>query len=277
MRWLLILGILGGLGYGGWWMSASRPDLKSKVEGLIHVGTFNTLEIKYTANQIMESHRKQLLKDTRHKFQTSELKFYPYLLLEVKYTEADKTKESIMLWDLCDGELVLNTKAWDKTHGFGDCILAGTDRHEFKVINAIAKKGGSCDRETLAKNLNIENDILDAWIDSLRKKQLVVQSGNRYRLHLEEPKLKTIPSTIVDERLVTQACKNASLVPRRFSLGQIEKIAKAAFGNDFAIRRTSDVYLPVHSIVVENPDGSVHTSHWNALNGKRISYSHSLD
>ena len=62
-----------------------------------------------------------------------------------------------------------------------------------------------------------------------------------------------------------------------FTPGQIERIAKAAFGQNFAIRTMTDVYLPVHSIIVQNPDGSIHTSHWNALNGKRLSRSHFID
>jgi hypothetical protein len=81
----------------------------------------------------------------------------------------------------------------------------------------------------------------------------------------------------LDERLVTQACKHTHRVARRFSLGQIEKLSQAAFGTDFAIRHTKDVYLPVHCIVVQNPDGSIHTSLWNALNGKRITYTHGID
>lgn len=277
MRWLFILGVLGSLGYGAWVVSDTRPEIKTKVEDVLNMGSFHTLEIKYTANQVMESHRKELLKGNRHKYLEPQLKFYPYLLLDVKYVVNDETEESVMLWDMCDGEMVLNTKAWDKTHGFGDCIQANTDRHEFKVINALAKKGGACDRETLAKMLHVENDIMDIWIDSLRKKKLLVQSGNRYRLHLENPHLKSLPSTVLEERLVTQPCRHAQRVAKRFSLTEIERIARAAFGTDFAIRHTKDVYLPVHCIVVQNPDGSIHTSHWNALNGKRITYAHSLD
>jgi hypothetical protein len=53
-------------------------------------------------------------------------------------------------------------------------------------------------------------------------------------------------------------------------------MSRAAFGNDFAIRRTIDLFLPVNCIVVQNPDGSIHTSHWNALNGKQI-HSHFVD
>ncbi len=271
MRILFSLLSLGALGYGIWWLSETKPEVKNKVEEILHSGSFNTLEVRYTANQIMDVHRKQLLKDNRHKFLEPSLKFYPYLLMDVKYAVSHKkTKEGVMLWDMTDGEMVIDTKYWEKTHGFGDCIHANTDRHEFKIINVLAHKGGSADRETLIKALHVDNDVLDAWIESCRRKQLIVQSGNRYRLHLEKPSLQIIPSTKLDERLVTKPHRNAERVPSRFSFSQIEKMTRSAFGNDFAIRKTTDIYLPVHCIVVQNPDGSIHTTHWNALNGKQI-------
>ena len=58
---------------------------------------------------------------------------------------------------------------------------------------------------------------------------------------------------------------------KRFRCAQIEQIARAAFGPDFAIRKTIEIFLPVYSITVQNPDGSQMTSFWNAPNGKRIS------
>lgn len=271
MRIIVTLLTLAGAGYGLFWVAETHPELKEKAEELISRGTFHTLEVRYTANQIMDSHRKDLLKDNRYKYLEPTLKFYPYLLLEVKYSLTEnKTQEGMMLWDLTDGEMVIDTKNWDMTHGFGDCINAATQRHEFKVLNVLSQKGGSCDRETLSKALHVENDILDGWIESCRRKKLIVQAGNRYRLHLQNPKLKTLPETRIDEALVTKSVKQATRMPRNYSLGQIEKLARAAFGNDFVIRKTSDVYLPVHSILVQNPDGSIHTTLWNALNGKRI-------
>ena len=71
--------------------------------------------------------------------------------------------------------------------------------------------------------------------------------------------------------------KTRSAWAATFLPAQIERISRAAFGQNFAIRKMTDVYLPVHSIVVQNPDGSIHTSHWNALNGKRLSRSHFID
>lgn len=272
MKFLITLITLGFAGYGLWWINSTHPEIRDHVEDFLDSGYFHTLEVRYSANQIMEAHRKELLKDNRHKYLEPVLQFYPYVLLEVKYIlSEEKTSEGLMLWDLTDGEMVIDTKDWEKTHGFADCINAGTERHEFKVINALAKRGGTIDREGLSKALHVENDILDSWIDACRRKKLIVQSGNKYRLHLENPKLKTIPQTNIDERLVTKSHKKAIRLKKHFSISQIDKLAKSAFGNDFAIRKTTDVYLPVHSIIVQNPDGSVHTSHWNALNGKRLS------
>jgi hypothetical protein len=277
MRILFTLLSLGAACYGLWWISSTKPEIKSKVEEILNTGSFNTLEVRYTANQIMDANRRRLLKDNRHKYLEPSMKFYPYLLLEVKYTVSERrTREGVILWDLIDGEMVIDTKQWEKTHGFGDCINANTDRHEFRIINTLAHKGGSADREALSKTLHVENDVLDAWIESCRRKKLIVQTGNRYRLHLENPNLKTLPFTKLDERLVTKPQRNADRIPTRYSLSQIEKITHAAFGHEFAIRKTSDIYLPVHCIVVQNPDGSIHTSHWNALNGKRLQ-SHSIE
>jgi hypothetical protein len=277
MRILFTLLSLGAACYGLWWLTSTKPEVKNKVEEILHTGSFNTLEIRYTANQIMDANRKHLLKDNRHRFLEPSMKFYPYLLLEVKYTVSDKkTREGVILWDLIDGEMVTDTKQWEKTHGFGDCINANTNPHEFKIINTLAYKGGSADREVLVKTLHVENETLDSWIESCRRKKLIVQSGNRYRLHLENPNLKTLPTTKLDERLVTKPQRNTDRIPSRYSLSQIEKITRAAFGNEFAIRKTTDIYLPVHCIVVQNPDGSIHSSLWNALNGKPLQ-SHSIE
>lgn len=278
MRILITLITLASAGYGLFWLDSTHPELRTKAQEYLTSGSFPTLEVRYTAAQIMETHRRDLLKDSRHRYLEPQLKFYPYLLMEVKYNLSEsKTREGVILWDLRDGEMVIDTRAWEKTHGFGDCINASTQRHEFKILNILAKKGGSIDREGLVKALQVENDILDGWIDSCRRKKLIVQAGNRYRLHLQDPKLRTVPETKLDHKLVTMPYKNAVRIPRHFSFSQIEKLTKSAFGHDFAVRKTSDVYLPVHCIVVQNPDGSIHTSHWNALNGKQLSNSHFVE
>jgi hypothetical protein len=219
----------------------------------------------------MEAHRKDLLKDNDHTFLEPSLKFLPYLLMDVKYIRSqEKTGEGSILWGLVDGEMVINTSTWERTHGFTDCISSNASRQEFKIINALAARGGVWDRDGLSKFLNIENNVLDIWVDSCRKKSLIVQNGNSFRLHLQNPRLQVIPETKLEHSLVTKPTKHAQRVRRHFRSSQIENIAKAAFGNDFAIRKTTEIFLPVYSIVVQNPDGSQMTSYWNALNGKRF-------
>lgn len=255
----------------GVWSWKTQPKLRTKVEELLSSATFQTLEVRYTADTIMDAHRKELLKDQEHQFLEPTLKFVPYLLMDVKYNRSfDKTGEGIILWGLVDGEMVINTGTWEKTHGFTDCIASNATRTEFKIINALAARGGAWDREGLSKFLNIENNILDTWVDNCRKKSLIVQNGNTYRLHLQNPKLQVIPETKLDQWLVTKPTKHALRVKKRYRPSQIENIARAAFGNDFAIRKTTEIFLPVYSIVVQNPDGSQMTSYWNALNGKRL-------
>src|SRR5271167_3517767 len=160
MRILFTLLMLGAACYGFFWISNTQPEVKGKINEILNTGSFSTLEVRYSAAQIMDSQRKRLLKDNRHRFLEPSMKFYPYLLMEVKYAISEKkTREGVILWDLIDGEMVIDTKQWEKTHGFGDCINANTDLHEFKIINTLAFKGGSADRETLIKALHVENDV----------------------------------------------------------------------------------------------------------------------
>ena len=173
--------------------------------------------------------------------------------------------------------MVINTSTWEKTHGFGACLAAGIDRQEFKIIHLLSQKKGFCSRQHLQEQLHIEHQMLDILVERLKKKQLLIHTGNQCRLHLQDPHFTSLPVTAMTERLVTKKGKSTQKITRRFSSSQVENLCKAAFGDDFSARHMTTVYLPVHSLVVQNPDGSLHTSLWNALNGKRILYSHAVD
>ena len=278
MRLLSTLLTLAMLGYGGYWVNLNYPDLKTKALEFVNNGDFHTLEARFTAHQIMDLNRKILLKDDRHKFLEPTTKFAPYLLMEVKYTTPEhQTAEGIILWDELDGEMVITTNHWEKTHGFADCINARVEKNEFRVINALAERGGILDRESLLRSLQVENDILGHWLDSCRRKKLIVQTGSHYRLHLQRPRLAINSETIIDDRLVTKSYKSTERIPKRFSHSQIQKIAEAAFGQDFAVRHTLDVYLPIYCITVQNPDETLHSSYWNAINGRQLPFTSVLE
>src|SRR3982750_2082192 len=95
---------------GGYWVWNYKPKVRTKVEDLLSSATFQTLEVRYSAETIMEAHKKELLKDNDHVFLEPTLKFVPYLLMDVKYIRTqDKTGEGVILWGLVDGEMVINT------------------------------------------------------------------------------------------------------------------------------------------------------------------------
>ncbi len=260
------------IGVGSYWAWNNVPELRYSFSDALSLGNFQTLEVRHTAESIMESHRRELLADSEHSFLSPSLKFYPYLLMEVKYTNrfSNKTEEGIILWSLVDGEMVINTASWEKTHGFNDCILSGAGDEEFRIINTLASHHNHLDREGLLKALNVEDEKLTKWLNTCRKKNLIVQTGNYFRLHFQNPRLKVSPSTKLDQWLVTKPNRNADRASKRFRASQIEQIARAAFGKDFAVRKKTEIFLPVYSIIVQNPDGSQMTTYWNALNGKRI-------
>jgi hypothetical protein len=137
-------------------------------------------------------------------------------------------------------------------------------------MNALAKTKGSANIDQLQKEFHVEKETLQAWINSATAKHLIIQKGNELQLHFQDPKILVQPETKITSSLVTKSYDSALRAPRKYSNSQIQKLTKTAFGDDFKIRNSAEVFLPVFSIEVLNPDGSVRTSDWNALNGQKI-------
>jgi hypothetical protein len=272
MRLLYTLFILAVGGYGLYWVTDKNPELKSKAEELIDFRTTSALELRYDAHQVMDTHSRRLLQEKGARFLDPELKFFPYLLMEVKYCDAkQETKESLILWDLTDGEMVTDTKTWEKTHGFADCIGSKAQEHEFQILSVLYASGGSADLSTIQKTLGVEMPILEMLLNSCRKKNLIIgQSGSRWRIHLENPRLQRTPETKWRDQLTTRPQKRAQRAKGYFRSSQIEKMAKIAFGNHFSIRKSTEIYLPIHRIVVQDPDGVITTHHFNAVSGLEL-------
>lgn len=264
---VLCLALLGT----GWWFWTNNPDLKNTLTSYVENGEFQTLEARYTPQQIMDSHQSELLGDKNHQYLEPQYKYHPYVLMEVKYTSDKKTREGVILWSLVDGEMVLNTENWERTHGFEDAINAKTTKEEFKILNALARSNtGARSKEELLGELQLDADIVNPWIESALDKQLITRKGNVFQLHFENPRILVTPQTKFNRLLVSKPYNYSQRVPEKYSVSQVEKIAKAAFGNDFSIRRMTEVYLPVYGIYVENPDGSTTITYWNAVTGQMI-------
>lgn len=270
MRRIIILAIVVSGLIAAWWVN--NPNQISNVfQQYVENKEFVTLKARYTPEQIMEAHRKELIIDSQHTFQEPILKFHPYALMEVKYFQPDKkSREGALLWSMVDGEIVINTDTWEQTHGFEDAITAGATRNDFKLMQAIAKQKSPISIDQLLKDLHIEKDTLSQWIESALSKQLIIQKGNELQLHFQNPKILVIPETKMTDWLVKKPYNYSQRTSAQYSINQILKTAKAAFGEDFSVRNTSEVFLPVYTIHVNNPDGSVSTSYWNAVNGQRM-------
>lgn len=246
-----------------------------QVKGYVENGEILTLEARLTPEQILEQNKKELYgkasKNGEGKdLQDPLLKFAPYLLLDVKYLDNQKSREGILLWSLLDGEMVLNADTWEKTHGFHDAIEAGANKQDFRLLNALASQGGTSTKEKLLKDLHVESSTLDSMIEGAKKKHLVVVKGSEIRLHFQNPNFLVTPETKIKEGIVTKPRSREASFTKRYTKGQIDKLTQAAFGDEFKIRSAKEVFLPIYQIQVQNADGSYMTTFWNAVTGKKI-------
>ena len=259
------------VGTGTFFMWNTTGVGREYLESLFDSGEFLTLEARHNADQIMAQQRTKLLPGSSHTFLKPSLTYYPYALLEVKFSsDSGQTEEGVVLWGLNDAEMVINTESWETTHGFEDCLNASANRDDYRVINALASSKKELNEDELLKALRVEPATLRQWLSGVQKKQLVVKDTNNYRLHFQQPKLGLPPLTQIGQRLVTKPYKHAKRVRSRYSKSDIERNAKAAFGNDFTVRTHREIFLPVHHIEVKNPDGSIATTYWNALTGQQL-------
>lgn len=271
MRFITSLALLALTAFGGWYAWENVPEVREFVFKRTGPPEFYTLEIRYSVEEIIKAHKDELLKNSEYSFLDPKLMFFPYLLMNVKYAkDGSTTSEGTLLWGLSDAEMVLNTTTWEKTHGFEDCVNAQANKNDFKIIQALVEHGGVIDREHLYQRFKVDSELIDGWIESCRLKKLVVLSGNKFRLHFQNPKLSLQPITNLEQSVVTQPIRYSVKTKQQYSSTQIKKLAQTIYGNDFAIRRAQEVFLPVYSISVQNPDGSVLTTYWNALNGKQL-------
>lgn len=267
---LVTVGILlcGAAWWG--WNSATFANAKDQLLQYIDNRDIASLEAKYTPEQIIQSHKAELLGSDKRSVKGTQLKFSPYLLLNIKYLEGGATKEGNLLWGLNNGERVINTDKWETTHGYKDCIECKAGRSDFKIMFSLAKRGGTSSVEELQQELQVEREVLNSWIDGAKQKHLIVQKGNLLQLHFENPKLLASPQTTLKHPLVTRPLGDGQKMARTFSRDQVVATAQAAFGPGFTIRSEQEIFLPVYSIEVANPDGSLQVSHWNALTGQRV-------
>ena len=271
LKYCLLFIILAAGGFSAWYGMEHYDELVSYVNPSHKEGPILTFEAAYTPEEIMQRHEKELLKGHNHAYGKASVKFLPFLLMDVKYSKADKsTQEAQLIWNLENGEMVLDTQTFDTTHGFEDCINAKALDDDFRILHALQRHGGKATKEALAAELGMDQAVLFDRLEALRKKHLVAIKLDTVRIHLESPLLQVQPQTRIYHYFVTKNVLAESQIAQRYSKDQIRKIAKAAFGPDFAIRSEHLLFVPIFQINIQNPDGSTLKTYWNAITGKKI-------
>lgn len=271
MRTFRVFSVCAILIIGCWVLWTSSASFRETIQSYVENGEFLTLEARFSPEQIMDKNSAELLPDSSYSYQQPTLKFHPYLLMEVKYTQPNgRTREGVILWSMVEGEMVIDTDTWEKTHGFEDAINANASRSDFLIINTLAKYRGALPAARLQKELNLDEAQMTRMLESAKQKYLVIEKGSEVALHFQNPNFNVTPQTRINQWLVTKPYNHAQRMSEKYSARQIERVAKAAFGVDFTVRDSKVVFLPVYNIEVQNPDGSILTTFWNALNGKRI-------
>ena len=272
MRRIFLLLLLAGFGYAGYVVWEQKDALVGSLDVWHSQEPVHTFELACMPESIMQKHQKELLRTSEHSFGKAYVTFSPLLLMHIKYAqEGRQTIEATSIWDLMTAEMILDTHTFETTHGFEDCINSQATDDDFRILHALSKHNGSRNSEQLAQELGMDRDILSQRLELLRKKHLIVQKLDTIQLHFQSPLLKVSPKTNLTLPVVSKVIASSAQINRRYSREQVQKLAKAAFGNDFAIRSTQEVFLPIVVIEVQNPDSSILKTYWNGITGKRLS------
>ena len=259
------------LAFGSWYTWEQYSDeLIDLVQDSQKKGSIITFELATSPDLMAQKLQKELLKSPEHSFGQTVVKFVPYLLMDIKYPREDKkTEEAKVLWSLENGEMVLDTATFETTHGFEDCINSQASEDDFRILHALSRKCGVLTKEGIADELGMDPDVLQDRLEVLRKKHLISLRQENIRLHFQSPLLRVQPQTKFAQSFVTKEVAPGMQIKAKYSKDACRKVAKAAFGHDFAIRYEEIVFVPIFLIEVKNPDGSILKTYWNGLTGKK--------
>lgn len=237
----------------------------------LHLKKSEIFQMRYSAETIMEQHKGELLKNEGSTFLEPTLALYPYLVMDVKFAlNETQTREGTLVFGLTDGEMVIHADTWEKTHGFDDCLAHNLNELQFRLLQKISEAGGSIEKERLLPSFKGEEKSLTSAIESCIKKKLIVDCKKTLRLHFEHPHFQSLPETSLQDEIVLLPHSHATFIPRRYSPNAVQKLSLAAFAPHLSIRRTKTAFLPVYILTIQHKDGTLLSTYWNAVSGKRV-------
>jgi hypothetical protein len=256
---------------GGYWGYHHLDTLEQFISFSDKEETIETFETSIQPDELLSHQAQNLLLSKQHVWGPVRLYFSPHLFLQVKYSASGRaTVNTAMLWDLIDGELVLNTNNFDRTQGFADCLNSKASADDFRLLHLLFKRGGSLSKEQMVNDLGMADETVCERVDSLKKRHLVVVSNDVVRIHVESPLLKVEPISTITKPVVHRKTTRSMLFPSTFKKTEIESLIQNAFGSDLAIRSSRIIYIPIYEVQVLNPDESLRKTYWNAISGQQL-------
>jgi predicted transcriptional regulator len=259
----------------GFYFLSSTLEVSHFIKKTFETGEFLTFEAKVSPESVSQVFDEKYPPHPEASSASPQLCYAPHLLMEVKFfdSKTQNTQEGVLLWSQLNGEIITSTNPWQNTHGFEDCIRQKATEKDFQIIFAIANSKQPLNREEIQTRLNVDSDTLSKWLDSSLEKHLITKQKGAYNLHFSNPYFTSKPITQLNESLVKKKFKGTPRISEKYSRSQIHKISTAAFQTeDFSIRKTTQIYIPVFKLTVVNPDQSNYTSYWNALTGEEMSF-----
>lgn len=209
-----------------------------------------------------------------------ELMLVPHILMHVRYPGDESTvkkgaqpvsQEGTILWNLVEGEIVLNTSSWTCSKGLRECLLLKAKTQDIQVMQTLASLGGSASKETLSHALSLKNIPADKVIKECFRKKLIFLKDNHVTSHLPQINLIRGCTTVLQTQPVwLQKPKDASICTPHYSSEQVQKLTKRIFGSNFIILESSSVYIPMYKVSMKSSDSSVRLEYVHAITGKKL-------
>ncbi|EPP34653.1 putative outer membrane protein [Chlamydia ibidis] len=206
---------------------------------------------------------------------SAELTFVPHLLMHVRFSREDGVKrgavsqEGMLLWNLVNGEMVLNTGTWSCSKGFRECLMLRADRQDVCVMQTLASLGGAASKESLTHALTMKNIKADKVIRDCQRKKLIFTTGGQIGSHFQQMQpIKGCTTTLHALPVWLRRPRKSSICQSQYSQDRVRNFAGMIFGNNFLIINSSEVFVPVYKISLTCPDNSIRIEYVNAVTGK---------
>lgn len=269
---------------GSVWLWEHNPSVRVWVDNHF----FSYIDVKFDhsddhviANRFTVEHITNNGPGPGTKLHTCKVLYLPLLKMDVKYRGAIGTEEGIIVWDLVSGEMLMDLESWTYSHGLEDCLISDISHDAFLVLSSLSKKGKrrECtDVMGISKDTGLNYEFLDALLRDCTNLGLVVSKNNGYALHIQNPRLPDSPLSSSYQNLPSSWTTTQSRITRdtkiksTYTVEMVQQFAMKIFGPNFIIKRSSIVYLPLFLIQYNAPDGSLHTTYYNAFSGYPQSY-----